>query len=160
MYSLGPDHHKISFIFHNCFLGPYEFPEQNEEFFRSFNFDAIINVMDYDYQPVGYEYYQFPLDDSREAQFFPNGAQAAEKLFQLLREDKKVYVNCAMGRSRSAAVILYCLCLYYDYRYKGAKDLLKYQRRCVRINERFLTQIRDHLKEIGHVGTRGFHDRP
>jgi hypothetical protein len=67
MYSLGPDHHKISFIMHNLFVGPHEYVSDHEKriHFSSYNFDVCINVMkemdDYSH-PDNIEYYYYPMD--------------------------------------------------------------------------------------------------
>jgi len=143
---------------HNLFIGPYDYAGDPEykQLFNSYNFDVVINVMNdggeytlNDNDDINHkiEYYHMPMSDSlKHASFEPNGVTASQVLYRSLKQKKKVYIHCAMGKSRSVAVALFCLCKYFNFKYSSAKSILKYQRRCIGINPLFLTYIRDHIQ--------------
>ena len=171
MCSVEQDHKNISFIVHNIFIGPYHFAgnPEHKQLFNSYNFDVVINVMNDDFTYIlnegdrKIEYYHYPMSDSLDyAKFKPNGLAAANTLYECLKQRKKVYVHCAMGKSRSVAVVLFCLCKHFNFKYLSAKSILKCQRPCKNVNYRFTSYIRRYISKhmsidnkIGH----DFHDK-
>ncbi|XP_063162289.1 dual specificity phosphatase 29 [Candoia aspera] len=95
------------------------------------------------YNDMAIEYYGVEADDLPTfnlSQFFYSAAEFIDKALQ--NETNKILVHCAMGRSRSAALVLAYLMIYKHMTVVDAIDqVLKH--RCILPNRGFLKQLRE-----------------
>ncbi|XP_062984535.1 dual specificity phosphatase 29 [Elgaria multicarinata webbii] len=95
------------------------------------------------YSDMSIEYHGVEADDLPTynlSQFFYSSAEFIDKALQ--NDTSKVLVHCAMGRSRSAALVLAYLMIYKNMTVVDAIDqVLKH--RCILPNRGFLKQLRE-----------------
>jgi protein phosphatase slingshot len=104
--------------------------------------------------PGEFKYKQFRLNDSRSddiTQFFLDALLFLGKEFPITlsnsvesarKEGKRVLVHCAMGISRSPAIVIAWLMKDNVWDFEKAKNFVKTYRSCIKPNEGFVTQLK------------------
>nr|XP_060625110.1 dual specificity phosphatase 29 [Anolis sagrei ordinatus] len=95
------------------------------------------------YSDMNIEYHGVEADDLPTFNLSPFFYSAAEFIHTALQnETNKILVHCAMGRSRSAALVLAYLMIYKDMTVVDAIDQVL-RHRCILPNRGFLKQLRE-----------------
>ena len=124
------------------YLGSYEHPFTNSNYFQKLNIDIIINCakeISYDADKLTVH---FEIIDGDDLSMLDNMDNAVETINKYVSEGKKIYIHCAQGISRSPAILIYYLMVYCNYSYYDAHDFIKSKRSVVEIDTVFDNQLR------------------
>ena len=103
----------------------------------------IVNLAGKQYFPGSFQYKRAFFEDSQEATFVP----LLQEIFDFIENAKtnggRVLVHCQGGISRSPSVVIAYLMKMHNETYQDALDLVKRQRKCVRPNANFISQLRN-----------------
>jgi protein-tyrosine phosphatase len=112
--------------------------------------DLVINVAaEVDYENkirdkyLNVEFRRFPMRDSLEFNIRYVCDEVADYINTLLICKQKVYVHCALGISRSPAIIIYYLMKYREMSYQVAYDYVKKARPSIDPNQRFCHDLKN-----------------
>jgi protein-tyrosine phosphatase len=142
----------VSEIIEGClYLGDDWSITHNAKYIKKIGIDCAINVaaeVDYEHRIRGMynilsevigqahnniEFRRFPMHDTLEFNIRKVCDDIADYINVLLICKQKVYVHCALGISRSPAVIIYYLMKYHQMTYQVAFDHVKKARSFIRI---------------------------
>jgi len=132
------------------YLGSYEF--LHKKAFRQINADAIISITptietQFVLNKFDNAHFRVPMTLKMSKNQIKNAIKIIAKIMDnLINDDKRVYIHCNEGISRSATCII-----YYMYAYKGmtmldALSFVKSKRKVVCLNELML----ECLNELDH----------
>ncbi len=139
------EHLTISKINNNIYLGSYEHPVANKPEFQKLEIDAIVNcAFEIDYpEDTPYKVYKYPFeDDDYKSTLLDYIDDAASTINEYVSKNKKIYVHCARGMSRSPAVLVYYFMQYCGYTFYDALDYIASVRPFIEINPIFLNELR------------------
>ena len=77
---------------------------------------------------IGIEIHHYPIEDFNSNDLANRLKGAGDKLNELLRRGKTVYVHCTAGMSRAAATVIIYLVLYENWKVYDAKEFVKRHR--------------------------------
>jgi protein-tyrosine phosphatase len=131
------------------YLGSYKNPIHNTKQFQELNIDVIINCCnDITYgsnQKHIFENYtveQYPIDDGIGGSLLNFMDQIVDKIDHYLKLNKKIYVHCVQGRSRSPAIIIYYLMKYEKLTFDESFAKIKSVRPIISMNSNFEKELR------------------
>lgn len=115
----------ISKINDNIYLGSYEPSYNNTQEFKNLNIDVIINCAEeITYPHNKYIIKNYPIIDGDCISFLENIDNASLIINNYVLKNKKIYIHCMMGVSRSPAILIYYFMFYQNYKYDDAFDLI------------------------------------
>ena len=134
----------ISKITDQIYLGPCEPAVTDSDSFQKLNIDVIINcASDVEYPPqTKYIIENYPMEDDDCASMLDYMDDANEKIHHYLRLQKKVYLHCVMGVSRSPAILIYYMMSHMGLTYDEAYDQLIAIRPVINLNHNFERELR------------------
>jgi protein-tyrosine phosphatase len=101
----------------------------------------IINVAPgiSNFYPNEFEYYNIDVEDLNNATMIPH----FEAFYRLITQnpDKRIFVHCFAGKSRSASLVLYYLVKKYHWSIEYAINFLKERRESININCTFIEEL-------------------
>lgn len=108
----------------NLYLGSY--PVTLQEGFTEHHFDIIINcAKEIKYDKEGFDVYNYSIIDGDSISFLENIDDIHDLISVSIENNKKIYVHCAKGLSRSPAVIVYYLMMNKGYNYCDAINFME-----------------------------------
>lgn len=113
---------------------------------KNMNITHVVNVSKNisNYFPDKFTYFNIKIDDINSESFHDDLIELVEKMYKLINEEnKKIFVHCLMGSSRSATVILLYMIKYLDLELDVAYDKLKEIRPTINVNTTFMNQLRE-----------------
>lgn len=138
----------------NIFIGNI-FDASNIENIKNNNINAVFNISPVDIpKSKDIRYYNLSIDDSPVVDIYTHLPNVISYIDKEITNGSKILVNCQVGVSRSASVVIsYLLYKYgqlFAYNYDIAYNILKKCRNIVRPNDGFRQQLikfSDELKE-------------
>lgn len=132
----------ISKINNNIYIGSYEPFYYDTKEFKDLNIDIIINCA----EEIIYSHNKciiknYPIIDGDNISFLENIDDASFTMYNFLSQNKKIYIHCMMGLSRSPAILIYYFMRYENYKYDDAFDFIN-EIRNISINSVFEDQLR------------------
>ena len=123
------------------YLGNADF-SLNNELLKSKNISCIIvcgSELECKY-PKEYKYLKIDLNDYIEDSIIPH----IDKCIQFINENKnkKIFVHCNAGVSRSPSIIIAYLIKSLNYNFNEAYNLVKKKRNIIKPNEKFLQELK------------------
>ena len=125
------------------FIGPYPQNLADYKMLKNAGINATLNVQSYgdlihrqinlelhkkQAWEIGIEINHYPIEDFNSNDLANRLKGAGDKLNELLKRGKTVYVHCTAGMSRAAATVIIYLVLYEDWTVWDAKEFCKYHR--------------------------------
>ena len=96
------------------------------------------------YFPDKFTYFNIKIDDINSESFQDDLIELVNDMHKLINEEnKKIFVHCLMGSSRSATVILLYMMKYLDLELDVAYNKLKEIRPTINVNTTFMNQLRE-----------------
>ncbi|ARF08763.1 dual specificity phosphatase [Catovirus CTV1] len=134
-------------IIDNIYLGS-AFNAANFSQLSELGIEVIVNVtkeisMHF---PKNYIYKKFELYDNKDE----NIEKYLLETFEFIKQhkDKKIFIHCKMGASRSVSVLLYYLMKEYNMNLDNALDYIKDRRMIINPNSKFIETLRKYDKKI------------
>ena len=123
------------------YLGNYDFA-LNNELLKNKNISCIIvcgSELECKF-PNEFKYLKINLNDYIEDSILPY----IDKCIKFIDEnkDKKIFVHCNAGVSRSPSIIIAYLIKSFNYSFKEAYDFVKNRRNIIKPNEKFLKELK------------------
>ncbi|TNV75357.1 hypothetical protein FGO68_gene13665 [Halteria grandinella] len=87
--------------------------------------------------PEHFEYHQFVLGDSEQADITEHAKRAVEIIEKCHQEGKTVFVHCSAGQSRSGSLVIAYVMKTHKLSFQEALNLVAVGRPCVAPNEGF-----------------------
>lgn len=135
------DYSLISKINYYIYLGPADHPIDNSEQFQKLGINVVINCAKEIEYPLDTKFewklYNFPIIDGDYVTFVENMDAVADRIYQALKKKQKIYIHCAVGVSRSPALLVYFFMIKKNLKYYDIVRSLTKRRRCININEEF-----------------------
>ena len=134
----------ISEIMPNLYLGSAKhFTRQTDEF-KNLGIDVIINCCcEYTHKPnPDFIIENYPIRDGFDATITEYLDPVTDKIKYYLDQNKKVYVHCVFGKSRSPSIIIYYLMKYQHKTFDEAYKYVMSKRPIISINMNFLKELR------------------
>lgn len=174
----------ISKINENLFLGPFECSYNLSEEFKKLEINVIVNCCSeirYNnktkYTLVSsensndefntlfhstkllqeYLVLTFPLENNEDEFLFDRNDEIDvlyERLEFLIQNNQKIYFHCVKGDSRSPAVLMYFLMIYYNKTFDDAFDMVVSAREIVHLSNNFISELQtlcDYNKIISDI---------
>ena len=141
------DKTEISQIDTFLYLGPYKHPMRQTPEFLEKKIDVIINCCnDVTFKQKNildnYTVLQYPIDDGVDGTLKNFMDEIVDKINYFLNLNKKVYVHCVHGMSRSPSIIIYYLMKYKKLSFDQAFQKVKLIRPVISINSNFEKELR------------------
>ena len=133
----------ISEILPNLYLGSAKhFTRQTDEF-KDLGIDVIINCCkEYIHRPNSdYIIENYPIMDGFDATITEYLEPVTDKIKYYMDQNKKVYVHCVFGKSRSPTIIIYYLMKYHNKTFDAAYKHVILKRPIVSVNRNFLNEL-------------------
>ena len=134
---------EISCIKPNLYLGAGIHAKRKTEEFKKLNIDVVINCCnEIVHEPNDiFIVENFPINDGYDATIYPWLDEIVDKIKSYLDQNKRVYVHCVQGRSRSPAIIIYYLMKYENMTYSDAFMFVKPIRPVLSLNLNFVVEL-------------------
>lgn len=134
---------EISKISEQIFVGTYKHPLRNTKEFQELEIDIIINcAKEVIYRPDSkYLYYYYPIDDGIDGSILELKDDIADQINYFINQNKKIYIHCVHGKSRSPIIIIYYLMKYYYLTFDEAYQKIKNIRTIISINDNFIKEL-------------------
>jgi len=135
---------EISEILPQLFLGPVQHPREKTAEFINLNIDIIINCCD-DYTHKHSDTYiieNYPINDGFDATISDFLDPIAESINQHMCHNKRVYVHCIQGRSRSVSILIYYLIKFKNMSFDEAFEKIQKNRPIILPNPNFILEIK------------------
>lgn len=141
---------KISKVTSNIFIGNKYAILEKEDVFKENNINVVISALteeEYEDDMIGsedfqgMEWYRFVIDDCQFFDIYSHLFEVHYIIQEAVREDKRVFIHCAAGVSRSATLLLGYLMLEKGMMCDDALDYLRKFRPEVDPNPGFMRQL-------------------
>ncbi|XWV25077.1 putative dual specificity protein phosphatase 14-like [Tupanvirus deep ocean] len=134
----------ISQITPQLYLGTGKHARLQTDEFKKLDIDVIINCCnDFKHkQNNKYIIEEFSIDDGSDAQIGFYLDKVADLINDYLVQNKKIYIHCVQGRSRSASIVIYYFMKYHRMRFVQAYQKLLSIRPCISPNVNFISELK------------------
>ena len=122
------------------YLGNYDF-SLNNELLKSKNISCILvcgSELECKFPDI-YKYLKIKLNDYIEDSILPYIDECIKFIDE--NKDKKIFVHCNAGVSRSPSIIIAYLIKSLNYNFKDAYNFVKYKRNIINPNEKFMKEL-------------------
>jgi protein-tyrosine phosphatase len=139
---------KITEVSPQLFLGSGKHAREESSDFKKLGIKVIINCCnDFSHKRKwGYEVEEYRIDDGVFGTIIDFLDPVADSIRNHLLSNKKVYVHCMHGKSRSVSIVIYYLIKYEKMTYDQAYQMLLELRPIISPNTNFIKEIQ--RKEI------------
>ena len=129
----------------SLYLGSGKHPRRETPEFKELGIDVIINCCnDFRHKPnKNYIIEQFAIDDGTDASIIEYLNPIAEIINYHLHNNKKIYVHCVHGRSRSVSIIIYYLMKYHKKSFDEAFSEVRALRPVMSPNTNFIRELKE-----------------
>lgn len=133
----------ISMIIPNLYLGTAKAYTRQTDEFKDLKIDVVINCCcEYQHKPnPDYIIENYAIRDGFDATITEYLDLIADKIKYYLDQNKKVYVHCVFGKSRSPSIIIYYLMKYFNKTFDEAYKYVILKRPIISINRNFLDEL-------------------
>lgn len=134
-------------ILPSLFLGAYECLYKKK--FDILDVDYIISAtpeIETPFIPISYDnnHFRIPITFKMNKEDIKNNIKTVAKIIDnLLRNQKKIYIYCYEGVSRSASCVIYYLYAYKGMTMSQAFDFVKLKRSCINPNDLMLECLKE-----------------
>lgn len=141
---------KISQITPQLYLGNGKHVQRQTKEFLELDINVIINCCNEIVHKPNEKYIikQFPIDDGIEASIISYLDEIVDLINYYSNENKKIYVHCVQGRSRSASIVIYYLMKYEKLSFDDAYNKLLKIRPCIFPNNNFIEELKQKENKI------------
>lgn len=136
---------KITEIYPLLYLGNAKNVFQETDKFKELQIDIVINCCDEIVYESKEKYLleQFPIDDDGvNGSFIKYLDEIVDLIYHYLSNNKKIYIHCAQGISRSASIIIYYMMKYEQISFDRAYSKLYVMRSCISPNINFVKELK------------------
>jgi len=145
---------EISQIDPMIYLGSGRHVTRNTNEFKNLNIDVVINCCNEitHKNTADYIIEHFPMDDGSDGTLVEFMDAAVDKINYHLNQNRRVYVHCVHGKSRSPAILIYYYMKHHKLNFNEAYKKISSVRPFISINNNFIVELKfyDNWKKLDH----------